>query len=137
MMKLLPEHYRVLFVIALMVVLSGFSIYVGWEFGSAQQVTACSNEKKLLQEEIGKLQLKVAALESDKAELKTGLATANHAAELLQAKSDAADQARLAAEQLAADIRKSSDSRIKKLTAAKQASTGCSDMLARYWEMRN
>lgn len=137
MMKLLPDHYRVLFVIALMVGLSGLSIYAGWELGSAQQISTCSNEKKVLQDEIDRLKLKVAGLEADKFTLKEGLSEANHAAELLKAESDQAEQAKATAERLLADLKLSSENRIKKLTAAKQASTGCSDMLASYWEMRN
>ena len=137
MMKLMPDGYRVLFVIALMVALSGLSIYIGWEIGSAQQISTCATEKKAMQEKIDALQLEVANLEKDKSTLKQGLADANHATELLQAQSDAAELAKLEAQRLVAEIQKSSENRIKKLTAAKQASTGCSDMLASYWEMRN
>lgn len=137
MIKLLPEGYRVLFVIALMVALSGFSIYVGWEIGTAQQISTCSTEKKALQDKIDALQSDVAGLEQDKSTLKQGLADANHATDLLKAQSDAAELAKLEAQRLVAEIQKSSENRIKKLTAAKQASTGCSDLLASYWEMRN
>lgn len=137
MIKLLPEGYRVLFVIALMVALSGVSVWTGWKVGTAQQIATCATEKKDLQDKIDKLQLEIADLEKDKATLKQGLADANHAADLLKAQSDAAALAQKAAEAQVAEIKKSSESRIRKLTAAKEASTGCSDLLARYWEMRS
>jgi len=137
MIKLMPEGYRVLFVIALMVGLSGFSIYVGWQVGTSQQISTCATEKKVLQDEIDKLKQQVADLERDKSTLKQGIADANHATELLKAQTAAADQARIEAERQVAEILKSSESRIRKLTAAKEASTGCSDLLARYWEMRS
>lgn len=136
-MNIIPEQFRLMATVLVVIALSGAVATAGFKMGQAQQIAVCATQKDQLQKKIDALAEAVILIEQDRSSLKLALGHANHAVDLLKAQSDASDQARLEAERQVAEIKKVSESRIQKLAAAKQASAGCADMLDRYWEMRN
>ncbi len=134
---MIPEQFRLYVIAVIFIALSGAIATAGYKMGQAQQIAVCAAQKEKLQAKIDDLAQAVILIEKDKSTLKLALDHSNHAVDLLKAKSDAADQARAEAERQVAEIKKASESRIKKLSTAKATSSGCGDLLGTYWEMRN
>lgn len=136
-MNIIPEQFRLAVIVLVTILLGGAVTAAGYKMGQAQQIAVCATEKEKLQGKIDQLAEAVILIEKDRSTLKLALEHANHSIDLLKAQSDAADKARVEAERQVAELRKVSESRIQKLTIAKQASTGCGDLLGTYWEMRD
>ena len=129
LLDLIPAQYRIValgvaLAVACAASAAGGAVVAGWK--------ADADHSEVLQDLNGQIQ----QLKDDKHELELSIAKQNTAIEVAKAKTDAATEAKAAAEKHAEEMAVLSASRIRKLESILQSATSGGEVLSSYWELR-
>lgn len=140
-MNLIPTQYRVMAIAIIGAVALSGAAYGGFKLGHSvghgAAASDCSDAKEKLNDKITALTTTLETTNEFNHQLQLSISESNNALVVAKAQADAAQAARLQAEELAARLQLQSKSRLEQLGAATQQATTCGPVLQKYWELRN